>query len=154
MEPLSDLGAHFVFHMYVYELSVWTFFRSGAFDSLDKAFCILKLDSTGLGQKSSESDSESDNPTTPIDLIRRVDLIVSPPDQYPFALVSWTGSKVTSCKDLYIIFQHVSLPQCTQDVAVTIVTCTIVAHFVWGSTFLQWCKYTYNMTITIFHAHV
>ena len=27
-------------------------------------------------------------------MIRRVDFIVSPPDQYPFALVSWTGSKV------------------------------------------------------------
>ena len=27
-------------------------------------------------------------------LIRRVDLIVVPPQQYPYALVSWTGSKV------------------------------------------------------------
>lgn len=69
------------------------FTRSGAFDSLDKAFCILRLDSTGLDSKS--SDSGLDNLTVPTDLIRRVDLIISPPDQYPFALVSWTGSKVT-----------------------------------------------------------
>ena len=27
-------------------------------------------------------------------MIRRVDLIVTPPEQYPFAVVSWTGSKV------------------------------------------------------------
>ena len=66
--------------------------RSGAFDSLDKAFCVLKLDS-------SESQvTESDDQRT--DLIRRVDLIVSPPDQYPFALVSWTGSKVCQPKVL------------------------------------------------------
>ena len=90
------------------KISIQIFFRSGAFDSLDKAFCILKLDSTGLDPKFSESESELDNPAKPIDLIRRVDLIVSPPDHYPFALVSWTGSKVTACKDLHIIitFQH------------------------------------------------
>ncbi len=28
-------------------------------------------------------------------LIRRVDIIVAPARQYPYALVSWTGSKVT-----------------------------------------------------------
>ena len=87
-----------VFHIVCADIYVYFFSRSGAFDSLDKAFCILRLDSTGLDPKSSES--ESDNLTTPIDLIRRVDLIVSPPDQYPFALVSWTGSKVTFCKGL------------------------------------------------------
>lgn len=53
----------------------------------------MKLDSTGLDSKS--SDSGSDYLTVPADLIRRVDLIISPPDQYPFALVSWTGSKVS-----------------------------------------------------------
>lgn len=47
------------------------------FDHLDKAFCIMKL--TGSYDK------------TP--LIRRVDLIVTPPGQFPFSLVSWTGSK-------------------------------------------------------------
>ena len=76
----------------VYGDTCKSFFRSGVFDSLDKAFCILRLDSTGLDPESSKS--KSDNPTMPMDLIRRVDLIISPPDQYPFALVSWTGSKV------------------------------------------------------------
>ena len=64
--------------------------RAGVFDSLDKAFCVLKLDNPEFA--SSESKKVDDVQTT--DLIRRVDLIVSPPDQYPFALVSWTGSKV------------------------------------------------------------
>lgn len=64
--------------------------RSGAFDSLDKAFCVLKLDtdSSDFKLKAAEEECESGY------LIRRVDLIVSPPDQYPFAMVSWTGSKV------------------------------------------------------------
>lgn len=31
-------------------------------------------------------------------MVYRVDFIVSPPEQYPFALVSWTGSKVTTVK--------------------------------------------------------
>ena len=75
------------------------------FDHLDKAFCILKLDSGGVeggeedtgchderGETTSEGDPEQARKESTI--IRRVDLIVSPPDQYPFALVSWTGSKV------------------------------------------------------------
>ena len=37
--------------------------------------------------------AEADTPQTTT-ITRRVDLIVSPPEQYPFALVSWTGSKV------------------------------------------------------------
>jgi hypothetical protein len=123
--------------MYVYRDIC--FFRRGAFDSLDKAFCILKLDSTGLGPVSSES--EPDSPTTPKDLIRRVDLIVSPPDQYPFALVSWTGSKVTFCKDLHVYMPDVYLrrykivtcdphTRCKTVVAVTTAISTIVTHFV------------------------
>ena len=53
------------------------------FDHLDKAFCILKLK-----QKTDYQRKEI------VDMIRRVDLIVTPPEQYPFAVVSWTGSKV------------------------------------------------------------
>ena len=53
------------------------------FDHLDKAFCILKLK-----QKTDYQRKEIG------DVIRRVDLIVTPPKQYPFAVVSWTGSKV------------------------------------------------------------
>jgi hypothetical protein len=46
------------------------------FDNLDKAFCILKIN---------HEDSSV--------AVRRVDIIVVPPAQYPFALLSWTGSK-------------------------------------------------------------
>ena len=53
------------------------------FDHLDKAFCILKLK-----QKTDYQRKEIG------DMIHRVDLIVTPPKQYPFAVVSWTGSKV------------------------------------------------------------
>ena len=56
----------------------FSLFRRVQFDHLDKAFCIMKL-------------TRSDDKTP---LVRRVDLIVSPPEQYPFSLVSWTGSKV------------------------------------------------------------
>ena len=55
--------------------------RRVQFDHLDKAFCIMKL-----------TVDEGDGKETVI--IRRVDLIVTPPEQYPFSLVSWTGSKV------------------------------------------------------------
>ena len=53
---------------------------------------MLKLD-----RSKTRSDSDGDkNLILPesVDLIRWVDLIVTPPDLYPFALVSWTGSKV------------------------------------------------------------
>ena len=80
-------------------------YRRLVFDHLDKAFCILKVDSGGDegGKEDSGCHDERGEPTSEGDpeqakrdstIIRRVDLIVSPPDQYPFALVSWTGSKV------------------------------------------------------------
>lgn len=63
---------------------------------------MLKLDRSKMW-----SDSDGDkNLILPesVDLIRRVDLIVAPPDQYPFALVSWTGSKVGI--GMHIIVHH------------------------------------------------
>ena len=90
--------------------------RRVGFDHLDKAFCILKLDiserqcgqqqggdrergrrdvigteQTSDGEAGTERWGEGSSTSS---VIRRVDFIVSPPDQYPFALVSWTGSKV------------------------------------------------------------
>ena len=90
--------------------------RRVGFDHLDKAFCILKLDiserqcgqqqggdrergrrdeigteQTSDGEAGTEGWGEGSSTSS---VIRRVDFIVSPPDQYPFALVSWTGSKV------------------------------------------------------------
>lgn len=49
-------------------------------DHLDHCFCMFKID-THTAE------------VTP-DMIRRVDVIVAPHDQYPWALVGWTGSKV------------------------------------------------------------
>jgi len=71
------------------------------FDHLDKAFCILKLDATGLGHSDKEEEGKREI-TTAAPLIRRVDFIVCQPEQYPFALVSWTGSKVVG---LYSVTQ-------------------------------------------------
>ena len=77
--------------------------RRVKFDHLDKAFIILKLDPSVLAGDSAGTEEEvgGDNGKREIagrleasPIFRRVDLIVSPPDQYPFALVSWTGSKV------------------------------------------------------------
>lgn len=39
-------------------------------------------------------DDDSKQQENTLTVIRRVDLIVTPPEQYPFALLSWTGSKV------------------------------------------------------------
>lgn len=65
--------------------------RKVVFDHLDKAFCILKLD-TEEADKSKEPREDQEGREQFI--IRRMDLIVAPPHQYPFAIVSWTGSKV------------------------------------------------------------
>lgn len=70
--------------------------RRVKFDHLDKALCILQLKASlqtqikgsAHHQKKATLSSSDDGP-----LIKRVDLIVAPPHQYPFALVSWTGSK-------------------------------------------------------------
>lgn len=39
-------------------------------------------------------DDDNEQKENTLTIIRRVDLIVTPPEQYPFALLSWTGSKV------------------------------------------------------------
>ena len=97
-------------------------FRRVVFDHLDKAFCILQLDVSELHHKGNgphkgdevggmegkephrdhcrdaEENREEVRESNVMDsnaIIRRVDLIVSPPSQYPFALLSWTGSKVS-----------------------------------------------------------
>ena len=100
--------------MYIYvvfiviDLLVDVVNRRVKFDYLDKAFCILKLQPNQQAQKEVKSQEslkiEKEQQELHFHtrkghecLIRRVDLIVSPPEQYPFALVSWTGSKVTQC---------------------------------------------------------
>lgn len=54
----------------------------------------MKLDTKEASEiKEHREDQEGENDSDQF-IIRRVDLIVSPPQQYPFAIVSWTGSKV------------------------------------------------------------
>ena len=72
---------------------MWGGCRRVKFDHLDKAFCILKLDTL---KKQEDEGQGSGN------IIRRIDLIVAPSEQYPYALVSWTGSKVHLHVDVHI----------------------------------------------------
>ena len=70
------------------------YYRRSKFDHLDKAFCILKLPkdvciAVPVGDKMASGVGDTDE-----HVFRRVDFIVAPLEQYPFALVSWTGSKV------------------------------------------------------------
>jgi len=58
-------------------------------DQLDHCFCMFKMDT----QESEVIPS----------IIRRVDIIVAPYEQYPWALVGWTGSKVTFDITLLIV---------------------------------------------------
>ncbi|XP_073252923.1 DNA-directed DNA/RNA polymerase mu-like [Porites lutea] len=75
----------------------------GHMDNLDHCFCMFQLTTTALAS------SESDSPTGSTRnggsctddfqegrggrAVRRVDLIVTPPSQFPFSLLGWTGSK-------------------------------------------------------------
>ena len=73
-------------------------------DNLDHCFCMFQL--TTMTLASSESDSpmsSTRNGGSCTDdfqegrggrTVRRVDLIVTPPNQFPFSLLGWTGSKV------------------------------------------------------------
>ena len=89
----------------------YTLCRRVKFDHLDKAFLIMNLESPGplpsspadnIRCEAAEDQSDGQLEKTgaegdtrqPTTITRRVDLIVVPPEQYPFALVSWTGSKV------------------------------------------------------------
>ena len=76
-------------------------FRKVKFDHLDKAFCILQLAKVHVPptdeqeeEEGQEEGQQGKEEARKQNMIRRVDFIVSPPDQFPFALVSWTGSKV------------------------------------------------------------
>lgn len=66
--------------------------RRSKFDHLDKAFCILKLPKDVCMK--ADDGIATDVAILEEYVYRRVDFIVVPLQQYPFALVSWTGSKV------------------------------------------------------------
>ena len=73
-------------------------------DNLDHCFCMFQLTTTALASSDGDSPTGSTrNGGSCTDdfqegrggrAVRRVDLIVTPPNQLPFSLLGWTGSKV------------------------------------------------------------
>ena len=73
-------------------------------DNLDHCFCMFQLTTTTLALLESDSPTGSTRNAGPCTddfqqgrggrTVRRVDLIVTPPNQFPFSLLGWTGSKV------------------------------------------------------------
>lgn len=74
-------------------------------DSLDNCFCMFqvetKMENETVETIQASSETDKTDPCTDTctggrggSAVRRVDLIVTPPKQFPFALLGWTGSKV------------------------------------------------------------
>ena len=86
----------------------------GHMDSLDHCFCMFQVE-TKMKNETTEriqASPETDATETCMDTcpggrggsaVRRVDLIVTPPKQFPFALLGWTGSKVKKMLHVYIV---------------------------------------------------
>ncbi|CAH3163290.1 unnamed protein product [Porites evermanni] len=53
-------------------------------DNLDHCFYMFQLTTTALASSDKGRGGRA---------VRRVDLIVTPPNQFPFSLLGWTGSK-------------------------------------------------------------
>lgn len=85
-------------------------------DSLDHCFCMFQVETKMENEtvetiqaspKTDTTESHTDTTDTRTggrggSAVRRVDLIVTPPKQFPFALLGWTGSKVKN-----IIYSYV-----------------------------------------------
>ena len=80
--------------------------QGGHMDSLDHCFCMFQVGTTSESEslETTQASPESDKTGSYTDTcpggrggsaVRRVDLIVTPPKQFTFALLGWTGSKVT-----------------------------------------------------------
>lgn len=74
-------------------------------DSLDHCFCMFQVRKSSENERVeyTQTSGEIDESGSSTDgcraeraglAVRRVDLIVSPHKQFPFALLGWTGSKV------------------------------------------------------------
>ena len=75
-------------------------------DSLDHCFCMFqvktKMENETVEMQQVCPEADETDPCTDTctgerllgSVVRRVDLIVTPPKQFPFALLGWTGSKV------------------------------------------------------------
>lgn len=74
-------------------------------DSLDHCFCMFQVETKMDNETVERIQASPGTDTTESCMVacpggrggsavRRVDLIVTPPKQFPFALLGWTGSKV------------------------------------------------------------
>ena len=111
-EPFYDISLPSIgLHTLIAITPYYALYRRVKYDRLDKAFLIMKLEGPsplpqspagGIEREAEgsrgglEKMGAEEHAPQPSTITRRVDLIVSPPEQYPFALVSWTGSKVPS----------------------------------------------------------
>lgn len=89
-------------------------------DSLDHCFCMFQVETKveniavemkQASRKTEETGSCTDTCTggKGVSVVRRVDLIVTPPKQLPFALLGWTGSKVQNI--IYGSLENISIKQ-------------------------------------------
>ena len=65
-------------------------------DNLDHCFCMFQVPTTKISTEKDLPMSTTEKTGGRGGAVRRVDLIVTPPRQFPFALLGWTGSKVPS----------------------------------------------------------
>ena len=84
-------------------------------DNLDHCFCMFQATKTMMATASENELSMSTTKMTDSctgergGAVRRVDLIVTPPNQFPFAVLGWTGSKVHVHTDTTLDLFHMSL---------------------------------------------
>ena len=89
-------------------------------DSLDHCFCMFqaetKVETIAVEMKQASCETEETRSCTDTctggkggSVVRRVDLIVTPPKQFPFALLGWTGSKVQNIINGSVENIHVSV---------------------------------------------
>lgn len=63
-------------------------------DNLDHCFCMFQVPTTKISTERDLPISTTEKAGVRGGAVRRVDLIVTPPKQFPFAVLGWTGSKV------------------------------------------------------------
>ena len=102
-------------------------------DSLDHCFCMFQVETKMKNETTERVQASPDADTTATCMdtctggrggsaVRRVDLIVTPPKQFPFALLGWTGSKVKKCY-MYIQFCEKYIHKMTIDNYLKVISC-------------------------------
>ena len=81
----------------------------GQMDNLDHCFCMFQVTTTTAATttvNATTTEKTGLNSTSCTEerrgAVRRVDLIVTPHKQFPFALLGWTGSKVCDAHTSYM----------------------------------------------------